>query len=124
MTKNTVAMPRSAPAAADLRPQYRARLEEQWRHQLGDIIDLSNDSRSASDEPDEDGLRETDQILSARLLAAARMQLDETEAALARLDDGSYGSCGICAEPISSERLEILPAASYCVVCQSRRTGG
>jgi DnaK suppressor protein len=119
MTTSTLAMPRSAPAAS-VHPDYRARLEEQWRHQLGDIIDLSDDARSASDEPDDDGFRAADQILSGRLLAAARKQLDETEAALARLDAGTYGSCGVCGEQISSERLEILPAAGHCVACQSR----
>jgi RNA polymerase-binding transcription factor DksA len=123
MTTNTIATPRSASAAPNLHAQYRARLEQQWHQQLGDIIDLSNDERGTSNEPDNDGSRATDQILSARLIAAARKQLDETAEALARLDDGTYGTCADCGEQINSERLEILPAASYCVACQSRRTG-
>jgi len=122
MTTSTLAMPRpaSAPAPSDLHPDHRARLEEQRRHQIGDILDLSTDAGSGSDEPDDDGFRTTEQILSSRLLAAARKQLDETEDALARLDDGTYGSCGSCGDQISAERLETLPAARFCVACQSR----
>lgn len=40
--------------------------------------------------------------------------------ALARLDDGSYGSCVTCGEPIPHERLEALPHASQCVACKSK----
>jgi DnaK suppressor protein len=40
--------------------------------------------------------------------------------ALARLDDGSYGSCVTCGEPIPRERLEALPHASQCVACKSK----
>lgn len=48
--------------------------------------------------------------------------LKEIEAALARVRDGSYGTCPTCAEPIPAERLEILPYTQFCVPCQ-RRTG-
>ncbi|MEV0525805.1 TraR/DksA C4-type zinc finger protein [Streptomyces sp. NPDC050439] len=48
--------------------------------------------------------------------------LKEIEAALARVRDGSYGTCPTCAKPIPVERLEILPYTQFCVPCQ-RRTG-
>jgi RNA polymerase-binding transcription factor DksA len=47
--------------------------------------------------------------------------MEDTEAALARVDDGSYGLCRHCEEPISTERLDILLAARYCMSCQARR---
>jgi RNA polymerase-binding transcription factor DksA len=120
MTTKTLATPRTATADPDLYPRPRALLEEQWRHQLGDVTALARDAWSASDEPDDDGSRATDQLVAARLLEAARKQLDETEDALARLDAGTYGACTRCGDQISSERLEILPAARYCVGCQAR----
>jgi len=122
MTTKTLATPRAATAAPDLYVRARALLEEQWRHQLGDVTALARDTWSASEEPDDDGSRATDQLVSARLLEAARKQLDETEDAVARLDAGTYGLCTNCGEQISPERLEILPAARYCVGCQSRLT--
>jgi DnaK suppressor protein len=40
------------------------------------------------------------------------------QAALQRLDDGTYGRCVRCGEPIASERLEALPWAAHCINCQ------
>ena len=40
--------------------------------------------------------------------------LREIEAALKRLDDGTYGICTACGKPIEPERLEYLPWATQC----------
>ena len=48
-------------------------------------------------------------------------QLAAVEAALGRLDDGTYGVCEVCGEPIAEERLEALPATTRCVRCASGR---
>ncbi len=44
--------------------------------------------------------------------------LREVRAALARVDDGSYGRCLRCEDPISSKRLAAVPWASLCLKCQ------
>jgi DnaK suppressor protein len=44
--------------------------------------------------------------------------LEQVEAALARLDNGTYGACVRCGRPIVPERLEALPWAAYCIDCQ------
>ncbi|MFH0176583.1 TraR/DksA family transcriptional regulator [Streptomyces cacaoi] len=44
--------------------------------------------------------------------------LTEVEAAFARVQDGSYGVCRNCSQPIPVERLEILPYTPFCVPCQ------
>jgi DnaK suppressor protein len=41
------------------------------------------------------------------------------EAALHRLDAGTYGDCAVCAEPISLQRLLVQPAAQRCAACQT-----
>lgn len=120
-TSNSVT-PRSRTLTDAQLSAYRSMLEEQWRYQLGDIAELSEDALIVGEVDDEDGARTGEQLLNQRLVAAARQQLRETEDALARLDDGSYGACGSCGEPINPERLEILPAARLCVACQARRT--
>ncbi len=45
-------------------------------------------------------------------------QLELVEAALARLDAGTYGTCLRCGKPIAPARLEALPWAAYCIECQ------
>lgn len=40
--------------------------------------------------------------------------LAAVEAALARIDDGTYGRCGVCNEPLDDDRLGVDPTASIC----------
>lgn len=54
---------------------------------------------------------------TASLLAEARRDLDELDAAERRLDAGTYGICEKCGGPISPERLDALPAARRCIDC-------
>ena len=44
--------------------------------------------------------------------------LAEIDAALARIEDGTYGACENCGRPISAERLEALPYATKCIECK------
>lgn len=46
-------------------------------------------------------------------------EIAQVEAALHRLDGGIYGDCADCAEPISLQRLLVLPAAQRCAPCQT-----
>jgi DnaK suppressor protein len=43
--------------------------------------------------------------------------LARTERALAKLDEGSYGLCDACGEPIAPRRLEAMPDSVLCVEC-------
>jgi DnaK suppressor protein len=54
--------------------------------------------------------------LALRDRAVAQLAL--VDAALARLDDGSFGACVRCGKPTSVARLEALPWAAYCIDCQ------
>jgi RNA polymerase-binding transcription factor DksA len=42
-------------------------------------------------------------------------ELADVEHALKRLDDGTYGTCEACGRSISSDRLEAMPAARFCL---------
>ena len=50
----------------------------------------------------------------------ARELLAQTERALARIDDGTYGTCESCGEPIGKARLQAFPRAVLCVTCKQR----
>jgi DnaK suppressor protein len=49
----------------------------------------------------------------------AQQHLALVEAALRRLDEGSFGSCVRCGQPIPPERLDALPWAAHCIDCQT-----
>src|SRR3954452_1274963 len=43
--------------------------------------------------------------------------LERTERALAKLDEGTYGLCDVCGQPIAPKRLAAIPDAVSCVAC-------
>lgn len=47
-----------------------------------------------------------------------RQLLESIDAALDRIDDGEYGKCINCGEPVSEKRLEAVPWARHCIRCQ------
>jgi len=72
----------------------------------GDIYDIASDERE----------RELSLMLGDR----DRKKLSEIDLALERIEDGSYGECEDCGEPVAEKRLEILPFTRVCVDCQSK----
>ncbi|QGV81951.1 TraR/DksA family transcriptional regulator [Streptomyces ficellus] len=56
-----------------------------------------------------------------KLCASARMVLADVEAALERMDQGTYGTCRQCRHPIEPARLHIVPQARYCGHCHRFR---
>src|SRR5690348_9584257 len=105
--------------------EARARLEQERASLLGDIAALATDNQAQqddygignhlADDATEVFTRERDLALRGN----AQELLDQVEAALKRIDDGRYGSCARCGQPIGADRLEALPYAIYCIACQS-----
>jgi len=58
--------------------------------------------------------REVDESLEENAEQIGR----EIEAALVRIDDGTYGTCDRCGKPIPEERLQAVPYATLCVECK------
>jgi DnaK suppressor protein len=54
---------------------------------------------------------------TAALLARTHEQIAEIDAAIGRLDEGTYGICVRCGQPVGQERLAARPAAATCVRC-------
>ncbi len=52
----------------------------------------------------------------------ATQQLELVDAALARLDGGTFGTCATCGKSIAPERLEALPWAAQCIDCARGNT--
>jgi DnaK suppressor protein len=56
--------------------------------------------------------------LAIRNLDRESRVLRATRSALARIDEGSYGICLRCDDPINPKRLSAVPWAAYCIHCQ------
>lgn len=63
-------------------------------------------------------LSSTDPEIFRELVNGAREALREVQAALWRMDAGSYGRCVACAGQVEIERLEIVPQTALCMACQ------
>ena len=60
----------------------------------------------------------TDNMINEEILAAQQRELEEIEEALAKIQQGSYGICEMCEEPIGIQRLKVKPFAKYCITCR------
>ncbi len=49
------------------------------------------------------------------LASELRRELDDVESAIARLAEGTYGTCVVCGAQIPDERLEAMPATKWCI---------
>ncbi len=61
---------------------------------------------------------ERDQELT--VLNSERDKVLQIERAFARMEDGSYGICESCGEPIGKGRLQAFPRATLCMACKQR----
>ncbi len=59
---------------------------------------------------------ENDQVLET-LGESTAMEIEQIRQALSRIDEGEYGICQQCGQPIRKERLQALPYTSLCVQC-------
>ncbi len=109
----------------------RERLEEDLRTAVGrlrqmggavaveDVPGAIGDNSPFADEVDEIQANERREIgFATRELLVGRV--NRLSAALDRLNDGVYGTCVECEEPISPARLQALPEVQTCVRCQDR----
>ncbi|MGE0756483.1 MAG: TraR/DksA family transcriptional regulator [Pirellulaceae bacterium] len=62
--------------------------------------------------------------MNTTLLENASYIAGEVQHALARLDDGTFGQCEQCGEPIHAERLAALPYARLCIHCAEQTQDG
>jgi RNA polymerase-binding transcription factor len=106
--------------------QLRALLEDRRRQLTAGVTDLMRDvrarsenTRAADGQDGVDGEHRDD--LDLALLQMRGETLARIDAALRRLEAGTYGICGDCNQPIASERLRALPFAARCRPCEETR---
>ena len=56
------------------------------------------------------------------LVDALKGQLDDIDAALEQIEEGTYGTCVTCGQEIGAARLEFRPSSIQCVSCKSKNS--
>jgi len=98
--------------AAQLRDEIRQTLV---KSDLEHYVQIADDVRDLEDESFADLMVDVNLAEIDRDLEELRL----IEAAMARINEGSYGNCEDCDTPIEFERLSAAPFASRCFDCQS-----
>lgn len=105
------------------REYFRQRLTD-WRSQLlrvteGTLVSLQEESLAEPDMADRATL-ETDRTLELRTRDRQRKLISKIDAALRRIDEGTYGYCEETDNPISLRRLEARPIATLSIEAQEQ----
>src|SRR4029078_7277174 len=110
------------------RAEVRAELEDEVRR-LRDELDLAEHDiddmlRDAGDGAGDDHADACSKIFEREhempLAKHTRDMLTQAERALARIDNGTYGICENCGNPIGKARLQVFPRGTLCVTCKQR----
>jgi DnaK suppressor protein len=91
--------------------EVRRSMSAQKVAQVVTRLDVPSDEGDLSQQSHEEWIFLNRNTLEIKLLR-------EVEAAIRRIEQGTYGVCHECEEPISPKRLDALPWAKYCVKCQ------
>jgi RNA polymerase-binding protein DksA len=118
-----------APWTAKELREVRAEIESDIAHLRGEITvaeaDLVGLMRDAGDGAGDDqadaGAKTFEREQEISLANNAREMLQQNLHALERLDDGSYGICESCGNPIGKLRLQAAPRATLCLTCKTKQ---
>jgi DnaK suppressor protein len=98
--------------------QNRDELTKNARRALSGDVHLDPD-----DFPDEIDSAAADSALAfvGRLRERERLLIQKIDAAIEKIEDGSYGTCKMCEEDIGVQRLKARPVADLCIDCKSQQ---
>ncbi len=86
------------------------------------IDDVLRDSGGGvGDDQADSGTKAFEREQEMTLLATVRESHFQTERALQRIGDGTYGICESCGHPIGKLRLQAFPRATLCVACKQKQ---
>ena len=107
---------------------YRQRLLAKERELLSGITRIQMDVGKADDIGAQDMADQADSCYTKESLfqqsSSARDLLVLVQAALRREEAGGFGLCVECGEPVHKKRLDAVPWARHCVVCQDLQEKG
>lgn len=103
---------------------FRLRLQGMLSELHGEVVETVTGMRSEAEpfpDPNDRASLESDRNLTLRIRDRERKLRSKIEEALARIEDGSFGICESCGEPIGEKRLEARPVTTLCVACKENQ---
>jgi DnaK suppressor protein len=101
---------------------FKEKLLERKKEIIKILDDITNEIKELSyDDVCDEGDEATSAMDSGRkqqIYLKLKEELNEIEIALKKIEEGTYGICEMCEEPINKERLLVKPYAKYCIICR------
>ena len=109
--------------------RFRAIMEEERQRVMDAISYLHEETPGSLEDETEEIVGNSDNHLGDTATATLDREIDYSleensesvlrsiDAALQRIEDGTFGICETCGQPISEERLEAIPYATQCIDC-------
>ena len=116
--------------------RFRGILEEERQRVLDAINYLHEETPGSLEDETEEIVGNSDNHLGDTATATLDREIDYSleenseqvlraiDGALQRIDEGTYGTCETCGQPISEERLEAIPYATQCIDCRRKGERG
>ena len=116
--------------------RFRGILEEERQRVLDAINYLHEETPGSLEDETEEIVGNSDNHLGDTATATLDREIDYSleensehvlraiDAALQRIEDGTFGMCETCGQPISEERLEAIPYATQCIDCRRKGERG
>ncbi len=77
----------------------------------------ANDNAASDTEANEESSHDR----FAAMVDELKARLEDIDAAIRRIADGTYGFCSNCKQMIDTDRLAILPTATLCLSCEAKK---
>lgn len=117
--------PAAAALTADELVSFRELLEERKEKLLGEAgrtaHDMGDNEAEGFPDPTDRGVMESERNLELRIRDRERKLISKIEEALERIEEGRFGLCEECEEPIGAQRLLVRPVTTLCIRCKEEQ---
>ncbi|MCP4716552.1 MAG: RNA polymerase-binding protein DksA [Deltaproteobacteria bacterium] len=107
------------------RQEFFRELLKQRKLDLSDgvkgTVDEMSDEEETFPDPNDRASLESDRNFTLRIRDRERKLKSKIEKAIARIDDGTFGTCEECGEDISEGRLKARPVTTMCIQCKEEQ---
>lgn len=106
----------------ELQEKFRKQLTEkkdEILHEAGKTLSDMTDQSTNIPDPNDRATVESGRSFELRIRDRERKLLSKIEAAIQRIEDGEFGLCEECGEPIGEKRLQARPVTTLCIDCKT-----
>jgi DnaK suppressor protein len=84
------------------------------------VVEMTeSEGKAVFPDPTDRASMESDRNFELRIRDRERKLISKVKKALEKIEDGSFGFCEVCGEPIEFKRLEARPVTTHCIDCKT-----